>query len=563
MLGSLPVSGFASKLSCVLVVAVALSLGLATHAYAGKARDAAEEIVSTAVANMDDGAPRNLVAPPGVAVAIDDGKGRIDAGAAGFSSLAPTREMRPNDIQPIASNTKMMTMVLIMRLVETGEIGLDENIAEIAKRGRDDGRLKATLKFYGNRVNAMTVRRLLRHTSGLGDLQESPEFQSAFAKNQRRRWTLPVLARLAASAPPTLKISLKSEVDRQAVQAECRALVTRLNKFPKNATKEVMALLDEYSAKLALSEEDCSETELYSLLVEIGAHVDQLLEGRKDTKYEDLGGILSDLRQSPLEPGELWEYANTNYLLLGMVLEAVTAKSIEDQMHALFSKLGMIDTHYSPSIEETRRFGARFAHGYDPPHFADSDAKNVSSLKAVRPLNRLVSNHAFRHILADGIDRIPLPDDEPADSDQTTSRQLSLRYHDVTYAYDISFLGPAGAVVSTPIDLARFMRALFSGQLLSKESMGEVTKVLPVGEGESYGLGITRTQYRKGSLFKDSPAFTFWNHGGDIQGHMSDARYIEGGPLDGTVVTLIANSDLDSERERMFAQIVRVLCDNG
>ena len=55
-------------------------------------------------------------------------------------------------------------------------------------------------------------------------------------------------------------------------------------------------------------------------------------------------------------PGEGWHYSNTNYVLLGMVIEQVTGQSIADVFQErLFGPLGMTDTSLPRLVERHRR----------------------------------------------------------------------------------------------------------------------------------------------------------------------------------------------------------------
>jgi len=90
---------------------------------------------------------------------------------------------------------------------------------------------------------------------------------------------------------------------------------------------------------------------------------------------------------------------------------------------------------------------------------------------------------------------------------------------------DMSIPGGAGAVVSTPADLDRFLEALFGGKLVSAASLGEMKTIrdgfgrglmlLPFGSKQSYG------------------------HGGSIDGFRSMASYF---PDDKLAITLSTNA---------------------
>jgi len=74
---------------------------------------------------------------------------------------------------------------------------------------------------------------------------------------------------------------------------------------------------------------------------------------------------------------------------------------------------------------------------------------------------------------------------------------------------DMSIPLGAGGIVSTPTDLCRFAQALFSGKLITKESL---QKMKPTDD-DSYGFALYATP------FSDKKA---WGHGGNIDAFSSD-----------------------------------------
>jgi len=62
------------------------------------------------------------------------------------------------------------------------------------------------------------------------------------------------------------------------------------------------------------------------------------------------------------QPGERFQYSNSNYILLGMVVEQVSGQSYADYVASeIFAKLGMIDSYYDLPAKIIRHR----AHGYD------------------------------------------------------------------------------------------------------------------------------------------------------------------------------------------------------
>jgi D-alanyl-D-alanine carboxypeptidase len=130
-------------------------------------------------------------------------------------------------------------------------------------------------------------------------------------------------------------------------------------------------------------------------------------------------------------PGADWAYSNTNYVLLGMVVEEVTGRPYAAEIERrIIRPLGMRDTE-SPG-ERTVITGPH-AHGY-----------------------------------------LPAGAGEPVDV--TTMNP--------------SIAGAAGDMISSTADLNRFLRALLTGRLLPPAQLDAMTTTVP---GPDYGLGLRAT----------------------------------------------------------------------
>ncbi|RAG87559.1 D-alanyl-D-alanine carboxypeptidase [Streptacidiphilus pinicola] len=128
-------------------------------------------------------------------------------------------------------------------------------------------------------------------------------------------------------------------------------------------------------------------------------------------------------------PGTRWNYSNTNYLLAGLVIEAVTRRSAGEEISArILRPLGL--THTTLPLTDPHIHG-RHLHGYD------------------------------------------------------------LEHRDVT-VFSPSYDWTAGAMVSTLGDLATFDRALFSGRLLPAAEQRALETVPDVPDNDGYALGVTR-----------------------------------------------------------------------
>ncbi|ALG08638.1 serine hydrolase domain-containing protein [Kibdelosporangium phytohabitans] len=154
-------------------------------------------------------------------------------------------------------------------------------------------------------------------------------------------------------------------------------------------------------------------------------------------------------------PGEKFNYANTNYVLAGMAIKAVTGdEPAAEVQRRIIEPLGLRDTTYPTADPE---MPAKSLHG----HF-------------------WVGNFLIR---------------------------------DVTSS-NVQVYGPAGAMVSTVNDLAAFERALFSGQLLPPAQMAELKTTVPISGGGGYGLGVGYASTPCGGVWNHSGAvlgyFSMW-----------------------------------------------------
>jgi D-alanyl-D-alanine carboxypeptidase len=172
------------------------------------------------------------------------------------------------------------------------------------------------------------------------------------------------------------------------------------------------------------------------------------------------------VKHPPLfRPGTSWSYSNTNYVLLGLVVEAATRHSLGQELRKrIFYRLGLRATSYPPRAS----MPGRVAHGY------------LGS--------------------APGLPIAPG------------------RLVDVTSAVSPSSWG-AGQIVSNGDDVTRFLAALFRGRLLSPVQLAAMKKRVttvhleqgvPVEHTADYGLGLS---------IERTPCGTAYGHDGDIPGY--------------------------------------------
>lgn len=121
---------------------------------AAKALPSVQAAVKSALADKDVAGAVTLVVSPEAILHLD---------AAGKSDLAANRDLRPDDIFWIASMTKPVTGAAIMVLADEGKLSIDDPVAKHLPEF-------AKLELADGRPANITIRHLLTHTSGMGDI---------------------------------------------------------------------------------------------------------------------------------------------------------------------------------------------------------------------------------------------------------------------------------------------------------------------------------------------------------------------------------------------------------
>jgi D-alanyl-D-alanine carboxypeptidase len=130
-------------------------------------------------------------------------------------------------------------------------------------------------------------------------------------------------------------------------------------------------------------------------------------------------------------------YSNTNYVLLGYMIEDITGKSYEKNLQErILSRAGLKNTRFGGKIEPTKGEAYSYSFGKRWEKHKESDLSQPAA---------------------------------------------------------------AGAIVSTPRDVTAFMEALFEGKLVSQKSLGEMTRIvdvfgiglMPIAFDEKNGFGHT------------------------------------------------------------------------
>lgn len=148
-------------------------------------------------------------------------------------------------------------------------------------------------------------------------------------------------------------------------------------------------------------------------------------------------------------PGTSWAYSNTDYVLLGLIVEKATGHSLPAELaRRIFEPLHL--DHTSFPIDQTSISGDH-AHGY-----------------------------------------VDLPGSPPLD---------------ITNRVSPSVAWAAGALVSTAADITSFYRALFNGRLLRPDLLAAMTTTVPTNIGIDYGLGVFSIALPCGTAFGHNGIF--------------------------------------------------------
>ena len=134
-------------------------------------------------------------------------------------------------------------------------------------------------------------------------------------------------------------------------------------------------------------------------------------------------------KQKPdFEPDEKAEYSNTNFVLLGYIIKRITKKAYSEELkERIVSKIGLNDTYYGGKT-------------------------NVKNNEA--------------HSYAFAVNWMQMEET------------------------DMSIPGGAGAIISTPTDLTKFIEALFAGKLISKDHLN-LMKTL----NDNFGMAMFETDF--------------------------------------------------------------------
>ncbi|MEU9146327.1 serine hydrolase domain-containing protein [Streptomyces sp. NPDC048349] len=175
--------------------------------------------------------------------------------------------------------------------------------------------------------------------------------------------------------------------------------------------------------------------------------------------YRELVGLsLKEPRTT--RPGAAYSYSNTNFVVVGMLVEKVTGHAVgEEYERRIIRPLGLRNTSY------------------------------------VHPRTRIDGRHARGYLH---------PDEEGAPLVDSTEQT-------------VSWAQSAGAVISDPADLNAFTSALLGGRLLAPRMLDAMLEMTPTDAARTrfYGLGLRRYDLSCGT--------SVYGHTGTVQGYYTYA----------------------------------------
>ncbi|NUO02671.1 MAG: serine hydrolase [Saprospiraceae bacterium] len=208
---------------------------------------------------------------------------------------------------------------------------------------------------------------------------------------------------------------------------------------------------------------------------------------------------ISTYIQAPYFPENAgFQYSNTNYILLGMIVENITGVTFATALHERFLEpYGLNRTYFVPED---------FAPGPFATGWTSFSAPNVYNTDAAPLFN----------------------------------------------ACSYSMIFTAGALIAKPADIARFTRLLYTGEILS-DSMMNVLKTCT-----NVNLGNGCNGYGHGSMRYSFSGKTYFGHAGDFNGFTQLSIHQE---EDGITLTISINRN-NAPRGPIAAALLQVVRDN-
>jgi D-alanyl-D-alanine carboxypeptidase len=199
--------------------------------------------------------------------------------------------------------------------------------------------------------------------------------------------------------------------------------------------------------------------------------------------------------EAPFRAGDGWEYSDTNYIILGMIIERLTGNTYYDEMRRRI--LEPLELHNT----------------------IPSDSRNIPGL---------VQGYA-------GVDNpFRVPD--------------AVLVHG-EFVINPQFAWTGGGVASTSEDLARWAKDLYEGRAFDESMLEMLLDGVParLGRGTEYGLGV---------IIRPTPLGTSWGHSGFFPGYLTEVAYFPEHRL--AVAVQMNSSDMGHIRLRPLQILVQL-----
>lgn len=260
----------------------------------------------------------------------------------------------------------------------------------------------------------------------------------------------------------------------QLIEEKKLTLQTKLNRFyPKIKNAEKISIYDLLHHRTGIVDFVNQDSAFHKVLDKKHSKEDIL---KVITSYEPL-----------FEPGSKYQYSNSNFFILGCIIEKLTKKSYAENLQNRIVKKAELGT-YENKTEMTAK-GAVTNKVFVPTTYYKEEATNTA--------NKESYSYYF-----DG-----------------TNWVKSLENHN-----SIPFA--SGGITSTTADLTKFIYALFDGKLVSQASLDQMKEIK-----EGYGKALIQFPFGERR---------FYGHGGRIENFSSMLGYY---PTEKLSFSLISNGD--------------------
>jgi D-alanyl-D-alanine carboxypeptidase len=216
-------------------------------------------------------------------------------------------------------------------------------------------------------------------------------------------------------------------------------------------------------------------------------------------KPAELVAYLLD-EKPPFEAGKGWDYSDTNYIVLGMIIEKVTGKKFYDEANRRLLK---------------------------PLKLSDTIPQDGPRLKG------LVQGYAGPNNPFGGKDEM---------------------IQDGKFAINPQFEWTGGGYASTSLDLARWATMLYEGKAYSPDLLPQVLDGVPapmLGRETRYGLGV---------IIRKTAGGTSYGHSGFFPGYLTDMMYFPDQKIAVAVqVNTSVGRSLGKPLTRVLAEVVEVV----